>query len=216
MPFQAMRLRSDFSIPTRTPSYIGGTFAVDQSGSTVTLAVPSGATGGDTCIVILRCRADRTMSGFSGWTTNLETSVIEGFDGNASYTMAYVLSKELSAETSFSFTQSSASAYGAALLVFRDGVIVGGTYTDGLSSSITKVGANSLLLAVGFSNGTSDLGTDSFAGYTTRGITAFTSGLSFFAAFVGTKSGVAAGPTSATGEFQPVPGANGAWLAEIA
>lgn len=92
-------------------SYIGATVAVTQSGTTATLNVPGGATTGDLVIAILRCRGDRTFSGFTGWTTLRNTTIQTTQPADSTSTILYVLTRTLASESSFSFTHSASAAY---------------------------------------------------------------------------------------------------------
>lgn len=199
-------------------SYIGGDYVPNGVGNP-TLAVPGLAEPGDTVVVVLRCREDRTMSGFTGWTTHLSTPVYSGGSGDF-YTRAYVLSRTLAAETSFSFTQSSASAYGAMLLVFRGGVFIGGTPADGNTVSRTKTLDTSIMLAIAFNSNDTTLPTGNvpcFAGYTDRGQTYYDAGgVYYYSAYAETKDGDPAGSVSATANISATTtGQSGVYLMEI-
>lgn len=199
-----------------SPSYIGGSFAVDQTGASPTLSVPAGSIPGDTIIAVLRCRADRSMSGFTGWTTHLSTVVQSGNTPDATSSRVYILSRTLAAETSFGFTQSSASAYGFALLSFRNGVVGANSYADGQNATVTKASASSLLLAIAFANNANVLSAAPvFIGYTNRGTSSFFNTSYFYLVFAETLAGVGAGSTTATGTFSTVSAQDGVWLAEI-
>lgn len=203
------------------PTYIGGTFAVTQSSATPTLAVPGGATSGDLVIAILRARADRTMSGFTGW-TQLHDAVVQSDQNplDPLNSRVYILHRNLTNETSFAFTHSAAAAYGGALLVFRNSSVIQDTLSDSYVTSITKAGSNSLLLAVGLAN--NDLNNPStaanptFTDYTRAGVTYFDNASTFFyTAYCETRSGVPAGSTGVTDVFPSAGNQNGVWLAEI-
>lgn len=200
-----------------SPSYIGGTFAVTQSGTTATLNVPGGATTGDLVIAVLRCRGDRTFSGFTGWTTLRDTPIQTTLPADSTSSILYVLTRTLASESSFSFTHSSASAYGAALLVFRDAAVTTETLANGQSATITKADNDSLLLAVAVANSHSTAPADPvFTSYTRRGRTYFDlSGSFFYEAIAETRSGVSAGSTTASGTFSSAGNQDAVWLAEI-
>lgn len=199
-------------------TYIDGTYIVSGVGNP-TLSVPGTALPGDIVFVVLRCREDRSMSGFTGWTTHLSTPVYSGGSGDF-FTRAYVLSRTLAAETSFSFTQSSPSAYGAALIVLRGGVFIGGTYADGNVASRIKTLSTSTMLAFAFNSNDGTLPTGNvpcFTGYTARGQTYFDNGGSYFyTAYVETKDGEAAGSVSATANISATTtGQSGVYLVEV-
>lgn len=205
------------SPPAGPPTYIGSSAAVTQSSDTPTLSVPVGAASGDTVVVVLRCRADRSISGFSGWTMH-HSGVVESTQPAAiEYARVYILSRVLASETSFSFTQSSSSAYGAALLVFRDGAVGNNAYADGLTVGITKASSDSILLAVGLGNNLNvSVPSPAFSAYTQRAVTYFFASPSYF--YIGaceTRSGVGAGSVSATSSSLGPGGQVGVWLAEI-
>ncbi len=206
------------SAPPSVVSYIGGDYIVNGVGNP-TLNVPGLAMAGDTVFVVLRCREDRSMSGFSGWTTHLSTAVYSGGSGDF-FTRAYVLSRTLAAETSFSFTQSSASAYGAALMAFRGGSFVGGTYADGNTVSRTKTNPGGVMLAMAFNSNDGVLPTTNlpcFTGYTARGQTYYDVGSYYYTAYAETKDGDPAGSVSATANIPATTtGQSGVYLLEIA
>lgn len=200
-----------------SPTYIGGDFLVTQSGTTATLNVPGSATTGDLVVVILRCRGDRTFSGFTGWTIVRNSTIQTTQPADSTSTIAYVLTRTLASESSFSFTHSASAAFGAALLVFRDGAVVTEALTNGQSATITKAGANSLLLAVALANSHATTpGDPVFTSYTRRGRTYFDSaGTFFYEAICETRSGVGAGSTTASGTFSSAGNQDAVWLAEI-
>lgn len=203
-----------------SPSFIGGDFKVTQSGTTVTLTPPVGAQSGDLVIAVLRARADRTMSGFSGWTQHRDSIVQSTLPSDPINSRVYILSRVSAGEASYSFTHSAAGAYGAALLVFRDSAVVQEALADGYDANITKAGAASILLAVGLAN--NDLNNPStaanptFSGYTRAGVTYFDSaGTYFYTAYCETRTGVSAGLTGVSDIFPSAGNQNGVWLAEI-
>lgn len=158
------------------------------------------------------------MSGFTGWTTIISSVLPSTDPGGTGNSRVYILTRTLAAETSFAFTQSASAAYGAALLVFRGGVVGTNTLVDATSGSITKSGANSMLLAVSLYNQSAVSPTTvnpTFASYTNRGYSYFFSSPSYFYVVVAeTRSGVPAGSTTATGN-PPSASGRATWLAEI-
>lgn len=201
-----------------TPTYIGGEFHVDQSASSITLNVPGGAVAGDLVIVVLRCRADRNMTGFTGWTTHVSQVVRSSRPSDSAEARAYIVSRVLGAETSFTFTHSASASYGAALIVIRGGSVGNAALPDSDTVSITKVSSSSLLLAISMGNNRSAIPAPPIvAGYTNHGLTTFLSaGLYYYTAVCETRSGVAAGSVSATmNTLSAGVARNGLWLAEI-
>lgn len=195
-----------------TGSYVGASFAIDQSGSSASLSVPAGTTTGHTLIAILRCRADRTFTVPGGWTAHQDGTVIPlGGAADSSNTRLYVLSKAYAGEASVAFTQSVSAAYGYALVSVQGGVL---THAYGADPSITKSSADSLMLVVPINTGTTTPDVSSVTGYTGRGRTSFNSGgTHFFLAHVFTKTGVAAGTVTPGATPQGV--TQGSWIAEI-
>lgn len=190
--------------PPASPEYIGGAFHVNQSASTVTLNVPAEAQPGDTVIVVLRCRTDRSMSGFSGWTTKKSQVVPSTSSADPNTTRVYVLERTLASETSFSFTHSASAAYGAALLVYRGGSILQDALPDSKTASLNKLSDESILLAVSLGNGdaASPVGTSVITGFTRRGVTSFfTSNNYYYVAICEDRAGVAAGSVSVTANY---------------
>lgn len=186
--------------PPASPEYIGGAFHVNQSASTVTLNVPAEAQPGDTVIVVLRCRVDRSMSGFSGWTTKKSQFV----QSDPTTSRVYVLERTLASETSFSFTHSASAAYGAALLVYRGGSILQDALPDSKTASLNKLSDESILLAVSLGNGdaASPAGEPVITGFTRRGFTSFFSSPNYhYVAICEDRAGVAAGPVSVTANY---------------
>lgn len=198
-------------------TYIDGTFHVDQTSASPTLAVPGAAMPGDTVVAILRCRADRTMSGFTGWSTRKDQVVRSTNPASNSFARVYILQRTLGAEASFTFSQSTSAGYGAALLVFRGGAIVTDALPDTMTSTLTKASSSSLLLAVSFGNGgASPPGSAVVSGFTRRGVTSFLSGAQyFFVSICETRAGVAAGSVSVTGTYQDGSASAAVYLAEI-
>lgn len=204
-------------------SYIGGAYSVDQSGSSVTLAVPSGAAAGDTAVVVLRCRGDRSFSGLTGWTVHKNQVIPSSQTGDAGNTRVYILSRVLVDETSFPFTQSSASAYGAALVVLRGGSVGNNALSDTVESgnntaTITKAVSGSMLVAVTMGNGFAidPVASSPVAGYTRRGESYFSSAENyFFVANIDTRNGVSAGTVSASNTYVVSDAGGAIWLAEV-
>lgn len=189
--------------PPASPQYIGGTFHVNQSASTVTLNVPAEAQSGDTVIVVLRCRADRSMSGFSGWTTKKSQVVQSTLPADSTSSRVYVLERTLASETSFSFTHSASAAYAAALLVYRGGSILQDALPDSQTASFNKMSDESILLAVSLGNrGVNPVEAPVITGFTRRGATSFfTSPNYFYVAICEDRAGVAAGAVSVTANY---------------
>lgn len=218
-PFQAGQLGLEGGTATVTTpaSYVGGTFSIDQTVSSLSLAVPGGTVDGDTIVVVLRCREDRTFTIPGGWTTHMSRAVAAGTSGT-SYTRAYIISKARAGETSLAFTQSASAACSGALIVFRNGIVGTNLATDGLSSSITKANGSSLLLAVGLNSNlaVTTPPNPAFSGFTQRGYAKWSSGGDhFYGTVAETQDGRAAGAVTATMTWTGPTDQRAVWLAEI-
>lgn len=199
------------------PSYVGGDATIDVSSATPSVTVPGGAVNGDTMVVILRCREDRSFTIPGGWTTHVSRAVSASSSGT-SYTRVYIISKARSGETSLSFTQSAAAACSASLAVFRNGTVGVNANNDTNIIGITKASSSSILLAVSLksSTGVTTPGNPIFAGYTQRGVAKWSAGGDwFYATGFETLSGAPSGSATATATWTGPADQSASWLAEI-
>ena len=172
-------------------SYIGAGTPFQGETLTLNLAVDTGAQDGDLMVVILGTNSARTFSGFTGWTSRASPSI-----GSARW---YVYSKVRSGETSVSFTHSANDACTGMLLVFRNGAVLTTGAASGASATLTKSSGTSMLLALALNSGVPAPTTPTFSGYTHQSFVGFVSGSNrFFATCAETRTGIAAGSTTAT------------------
>lgn len=137
------------------------------SGTNFVVSVPVGAATGDTMIVILRCRADRSFTVPAGWTQRF--SVVVGTSGTtANNTKLYVLHKPYAGESTVSFTQS-VSAAGIAVVAVVRGTLGTHSSLSGNSRSFTPTVTDSMLFAIGTSNATTATSASWSAPFTTAG-----------------------------------------------
>ena len=175
-PLQAGQL--GFTRPEiQVASYIDGTYSIDQTVASLSLAVPAAAIDGDLMLVILRTREDRSFTIPGGWATHASRAIATGMTGS-NYTRVYIISKPRSGETSLTFTQSVSAACSGSLMLLRSGSVGGNALTDGLSSTITTIRPVSLLIAVGLNNGAAATtpANPTFSGFTQRGYAKWSSG----------------------------------------
>lgn len=128
---------------------VGITYATGtQSGASMTLAVPAGATSGDTLIWISIIRGDRTISVPMGWTAHRNIVLNPSHPSSNQRTRFAALSKAYSGETNVSVGQSANAAWGGALIVARGTIqqdVLGATGSNSASASITTTGACTLI-----------------------------------------------------------------------
>jgi hypothetical protein len=173
--FYAAGAANSGSAPLPVNRFVGANYATTSSGSSMTLAVPAGATAGDTLIMCAVVRSDRSATAPIGFTTQYTDSFGSGTQG----TRVYVWSKAYASETSITATHSANAAYGAALMCVRGSILQSQAATmaaSGVQASITVSGPATLVSFGGYqprdtTGGVVPVGSN--AGWVTDGQTAY-------------------------------------------
>lgn len=184
--------------PAVRAEFKGITSSTNFTGSALTLAVPAGASSGDTVFAVLRCRYDRTFSIPSGW-----NAIINGLQiGTTNGTMLYICYKTLASETSFTFTQNTSAACAGQIFV------TSGSYSSissgsGYTSSISSPSDNSLVVAVCVNNSTAFSGANFESSFSKKGDAYFLSGVTYYFCSSVATSQYASGTVSLSGTTWP-------------
>lgn len=215
---QGLNASFDYTAGAGSPDpIVAVTTTASVTAANLAMSVPAGAAVGDTILAVLRCRADRTFTLPSGWTSVLDTSVPAGSTDSVRARL-YVLRKLWApGETSYSFSQSANAACCGMLLLVR-GVLGGSVLSLGsASASITKESNSSFLLAVTCDNAYTALTPTGprVLGYKYKGYSFFLNSLHYYGIFADAQAAVA-GATTVTTAYPGGVGPNSAlWVAEI-
>jgi hypothetical protein len=131
--------------------FVAVTHVTGASGSSISAAVPVGAASGDTLVLVVRVRGDRSVTvPPTGSTTLIDQTIGDGSPGQRQ--RVYVFTKAYVADTTMSCTHSASAAHGVSLYVVRGTVVnstAGQVSSNTQNITITKTGTNNGLLALG-------------------------------------------------------------------